>query len=293
MTEMPPKKKSPPKAANSSVKEMSAEAVESCVEDAKQAEVTEREAQLQEEHIQLTAELEGLRRRVEHLRRENELLQEEAERVRAESQEYLSYMSKRSQRRQDAIVSLSDQNQRELEEIRRQKEELESRFQEEEEQLRGQLLQREAQLGQVKKEIEELQPMKELQREQLSRIKELEEEVMSTHGRHAEVLLRVKSAFLRDKAKCQRDSEHLLVHLSQEAQEEARKALLAVSTRAKEENQLLRQELLHLIHHSRVLQAQKQKLEEQNKQLLREQQCREELGNAHHKLKRMSITPGQ
>ncbi|KAM8953336.1 coiled-coil domain-containing protein 166-like [Pelodytes ibericus] len=247
--------------------------------------VSAREAILQQEHNKLLADQGGLKIRLEQLRKENEFLQEEAERVREESQEYMSYMTKRSQRRQDAIVSLSDLNQRELEEISEEKKKLESQFQEEEDKLREQLLQREKELANLNREIEELGPMKELKREQLSHIKKLEEEVMATRGRHAEGLLRVKSAFLREKARCHQDSEHQLDHLSQAAQAEAKKALQEVSTRMKDENQDLRQELLHLIHQARMLQAQKQKVEEQNHQLRTEENCRQELRNLKLQLK--------
>ncbi|XP_075050215.1 LOW QUALITY PROTEIN: coiled-coil domain-containing protein 166 [Mixophyes fleayi] len=285
---MPPKKKSPGKAAKVSV----TDAPEPVEEGADGNEVvSERKAHLQEEHNHLVAEEEGLRRRLEQLRRENELLQEEAERVRVESQEYLLYMSKRSQRRQDAIISLSDQNSRDLEDIRLQKSDLESQFHNEEMKLREQLLKRETELANLGKELKELEPMKELQKEQVSLIKRLEDQVMATRGKHTESLLRVKSSFLREKVQCQQDSEQQLNQLSQKAQEEARKALNEVSRKVNEENLSLRQELSHLIHRFRVLQAQQKRLKEQNKQLLSEQQCRTDVGNVQRKLKMGSTLP--
>ncbi|KAG8430576.1 hypothetical protein GDO86_020360 [Hymenochirus boettgeri] len=287
---MPPKQKVPKKGENKTKNDAPAEEKETVLEN-KERIVSEKELQLQGEHNQLAAEQEGLRKRLEKLRKENEFLQEEAERVRIESQEYLSYMSKRSQRGEDVIVSLSDQNQRDLEDINKQKTELESKYQMEEDQLKEKLLQRESELAKVMKELEELQPMKELQRKQLLQIKELEEEVMATRGRHAEAMLKVKRDFLREKAQCQEDSEKSLNQLAQKAHDEAKKSILEVSSKVKVENQQLRQELLHLIRSARILQAQKQKLEEQNRQLEREQQCRKELGNVHHKFQKISLLP--
>lgn len=288
--EMPSKKKSPGKAAKSSGA-AAREQAEQGYEQAEEVVVSEKEARLQDEHNQLVAEQEGLRRRLEQLRRENEFLQEEAERVRLESQEYLLYMSKRGQRRQDVIISLNDQNQRELQNIQRQKQELESRFSAEEQNLRDLLLRREAELNSLGTELAELEPMKELQKEQVSLIKHLEDEVMAHRGKHAETLLRVKSAFLREKTQCQQNSEQQLNQLAQKAQKEAKKALQEVSTKVKEENQGLTQELLHLIQQYRLLQVQKKRLEEKNQELLREQQCRDEVGNIQRKLKMAAILP--
>ncbi|XP_068135963.1 coiled-coil domain-containing protein 166-like isoform X1 [Hyperolius riggenbachi] len=286
---MPPKKKSQGKSAKGSAKEVPEQVEDGG--DGKEAVVSERERHLQEEHSRLIIEQDGLRRRLDQLRRENEFLQEEAERVRVESQEYLLYMSKRSQKRQDVIISLNDQNRRELEDIRRQKEELELFFNQEEKKLRDQILQRESELANVKKELKELEPMKELQQEQRALIKRLEDEVMSSRGKHADSLLRVKSAFLRQKMQCQKDSEQQLNQLSQKAQEEAKNALQDVSQKVREENQVLRQELLQLIHQFRVLQTQKKKLEEQNKQLLKEQQCQKEVRSTQRKLKMATTLP--
>ncbi|XP_044148029.1 coiled-coil domain-containing protein 166 [Bufo gargarizans] len=286
---MPPKKKSPGTVSRSPGGAASVHAEEGSEE--KEVVVSEREVQLQDEHNQLVAEQEGLRRRLEQLRRENEFLQEESERVRVESQEYLLYMSKRSQRRQDVIISLNDQNQRELQNIQHQKQELKSKFSAEEKNLRDLLLRREAELANLRKELEELEPTKELQKEQVSLIKCLDDEVMAQRGKHAEAMLRVKSAFLREKTQCQQNSKEQLSQLSQKAQEEAKKALQEVSTKVKEENQSLRQELLHLIHQYRLLQVQKNRLEEKNKELLREQQCRDEVGNIQRKLKMVAILP--
>ncbi|XP_018430564.1 PREDICTED: coiled-coil domain-containing protein 166 [Nanorana parkeri] len=246
--------------------------------------VSEGERRLRGEHERLMSEHDGLRKRLEQLRRDNEFLQEEAETVRRESQEYLLYMGRRSQRRQDAIISLNDQNTRELEDLRRQKEELEAVLGGEEETLRGQLLQREAELAALRRELKEAEPMKEVQREQMSLIRRLEAEVMTSRGKHAHSLLRVKSAFLRHKVACQQDSERHLTQLSLRAHEEARSALHGVSRRVKEENRNLREELLPLINQYRGLQNQKKKLMEQKKELQREERCQSEVRSAQRRL---------
>ncbi|KAM9315723.1 coiled-coil domain-containing protein 166-like [Gastrophryne carolinensis] len=286
---MPPKAKSKSKAAKNSGTP-SPEQTEDGGEH-KEVVVSEREASLQAEQSHLLSEQDVLKRRLEKLRRENEFLQEEAERVRVESQEYLLYMSKRSQKRQDAIISLNDHNSRELEDLRRQKAELEASFQAEEKKLRDQILQQEIELANVKKELKELEPMEKLQKEQTAIIKHLEDEVMASRGKHAAAMLMVKSTFLKQKAQCQQDSENQLSQMSQKAHEEARNALQDVSRRMKEENHTLRQELLQLIQQFRVLQNQQKKLKEQNQELQRELECQKEVRNVQHKLKMGATFP--
>ncbi|XP_069461543.1 coiled-coil domain-containing protein 121 [Ambystoma mexicanum] len=275
---MPPKKKQPKDKAKStggkSAKGAPLQKSEGQGEGEAAAErvVTETEALLQQEHDQLALSMETFRKRLDTLRRDNEFLQEEAQRVRVESQEYMSYMSKRTQKRENTIITLSDQNQKDLEDLRRQREELLSQFREKEAELNDQLLQKENKLAHLGQEIQELQPIKDLQQEQIARIKELEQEVMATRAKNAETLLQIKGAFLHDKAAFREDSEQQVLSLGKEAQEEAERFMKAHNEGVVQENQQLRQELLHLIRRSRVLQAHKLHLERQNKQLVQEAQ---------------------
>lgn len=270
---MPAKKKQPNDSAKSPVGKSAKEAPPTAGEAQGEPEgpaepvLSEREAFLQQENNQLALSMESLRKRLDMLRHDNEFLQEEAQRIRVESQEYMSYMSKRTQKRENAIITLSDQNQRELEDIRRQQEELQTNFMEKEAQLNDLLLQQEAKLTQVNQEIKDLQPVKELQLEQIARIKELEQEVMTSRAQHADTLLKIKGAFLQGKAAYVADSEQQVLALAKEAGEEAERFMKEHNEGVVQENQQLRQELLHLIRRSRVLQAHKMHLKGQNKQL--------------------------
>ncbi|XP_078503313.1 coiled-coil domain-containing protein 121 [Lissotriton helveticus] len=275
---MPPKKKQPSDNAKSPVGKSAKEAPPPAGEAQGEAESTgepvlsEREAFLQQENKQLALSMESLRKRLDMLRHDNEYLQEEAQRIRVESQEYMSYMSKRTQKRENAIITLSDQNQRELEDIRRQQEELQTNFMEKEAQLNDLLLQQEAKLAQVNQEIEDLQPVKNLQLEQIARIKELEQEVMTSRAMNADTLLKIKGAFLQGKAAYVTGSEQQVLALAKEAGEEADRFMKEHNEGVVQENQQLRQQLLHLIRRARVLQAHKLHLKAQNMQLIQESQ---------------------
>ncbi|XP_030051392.1 coiled-coil domain-containing protein 121 [Microcaecilia unicolor] len=254
-------------------------------EEAPKAAKTEKEALLQQEYDKLTAEFECLRKKMDLLRNENEFLQKEAQQIRVDSQEYMSYMSKRTQKRQSAIITLSDQNKKELEKIEKQKEELQFQFRAKEEELRKNLLQKESELLRINKDIADLQSVKDLQQEQQSRIKELEREVMASRGKHIQNLLQIKSSFLQEKAAFENGTQQQMLTLTKQAQEEAMCSMIQESERAIVENQQHRQELLHLIRRSRILQAHKLRLEEQNKQLLWEKQYSQSLARIRHQRK--------
>ncbi|XP_078504420.1 coiled-coil domain-containing protein 166-like [Lissotriton helveticus] len=275
---MPPKKKQPSDKAKSpegkSAKEAPPTAGEAQgeVEGTGEPVLSERESIFQQGNKQLALNMESLRKRLDMQRHDKEFLQGEAQRIQVENQEYMSHMSKRTQKCENAIITLSDQNQRELEDIRRQQEELQTNFMEKEAQLNDLLLQQEAKLAQVNQEIEDLQPVKNLQLEQIDRIKELEQEVMTSRAMNADTLLKIKRAFLQGKAAYVADSEQQVLALAKEAGEEAERFMKQHNEGVVQENQQLHQQLLHLIRRSRVLQAHKLHLKVQNMQLIQESQ---------------------
>lgn len=61
-------------------------------------------------------------------RHDNDWLEEEARKTRVESHEYMTYMTKKTKKRQSAIVTLSDRNQAELNEVRQQRAQMTAEF---------------------------------------------------------------------------------------------------------------------------------------------------------------------
>ncbi|XP_002738993.1 coiled-coil domain-containing protein 166-like [Saccoglossus kowalevskii] len=233
---------------------------------------TEKELLLRAELESLTEELAGLKKRVEELRHENEWLQQEAHQTRVESHEYMSYMSKKTHKRQTTIITLTDQNQKEIEDINKQKEEMLKEYEEKKQALRNILLEKEAELAKTKKELDDLEEFKRLQADQVQRIKDLEKEVMKMRGKHTDTIQKLKTQFLSEKRNYQQDSESKVNELAKQANREALHCLNEHTSRIKDENRELRRELLKLIQTTRALHEHKQELEDQRKQLMREQQ---------------------
>ncbi|XP_072028582.1 coiled-coil domain-containing protein 166-like [Amphiura filiformis] len=251
-------------------------------------EPTEKEILLKNELDSLTEELAMLKKKVEELRRENEWLQEEAHKTRIESHEYMSYMSKKAHKRQSTIVTLSDQNQQEIRMIHEQKEEMLKEYEAKKQELREVLMERETQLAKTRKELQDLEEYKKLQEEQVQRIRDLEKEVMGMRGDHTQTIQKLKSQFLSEKREFQQESEAKIQEVAKQANREAIHCLNEHTTRIKSENRKLRQELLKLITKSRTLNSHKTALEDQQKELLREQQYAADLkrlkGTRQHKV---------
>ncbi|XP_077980396.1 coiled-coil domain-containing protein 166-like [Glandiceps talaboti] len=242
---------------------------------------TEKELLLREELETLTEELAGLKKRVEELRHENEWLQQEAHQTRVESHEYMSYMSKKTHKRQTTIITLTDQNQKEIEDINKQREEMLKSYEAKKQALRSVLLEKESELAKTRKELDDLEEYKRLQADQVQRIRDLEKEVMRMRGKHTDTIQKLKTQFLTEKREYQHESESKVNELARQANREALHCLNAHTSKIKSENRELRRELMKLIQTTRALHEHKEELEEQRRQLLREQQY----GNDLKKLK--------
>ncbi|XP_012987409.1 coiled-coil domain-containing protein 121 isoform X2 [Esox lucius] len=238
---------------------------------------SDRENLLQREYDKLTDTLNNLKRNVEKLRRENEFLQNEANQTRMESQEYMSYMSKWTQKRQSAIITLSDQNHQELEALKKQREESLGKYQKQANELKKEILEKENELALLNIEIAELREFKSLQQQQLGRIAELEKEVISMHCRHSESLQALKAGFLSEKERYEAQANDTVQALTLAANREASRCLLAHTREVSSENQHLREELQQLIQRAHSLRDHQDQLQVQRQKLLLERDYVREL----------------
>lgn len=237
----------------------------------KTPEPTEKEILLQEELNTVTAELENAKKKVEDLRKDNEWLQQEAQKVRIESHEYMSYMEKKTSKRQTSIVTLSDHNKQEIRNIQLQRQVMEEEFDEKKKALEALLLEKQHLLEKTNQELNDLQEYKNLQTEQLTKIRDLERQVNEMRAHHTHTIQQLKADFLRQKREYQIDSDTRIQSLEKKANKEAMQCLTDHTNHIKLENRALRQELLSLIQTTRALNEHQKELEDQRRQLLREQ----------------------
>ncbi|NXB26914.1 CC166 protein, partial [Rhagologus leucostigma] len=233
----------------------------------------ERKLYLQEECRILTEHLDTYLGRAEQLLQGNKRLEKEAQATQEQSQAYLSCRAKCSQDPLDMVITLNDQNGRDLAQIQVQKEELIPRYAAKEQEVRSSLRDTEAEAALLDTELEELEPYRDLLVQAEQRVKALEKELRVTRIRCAEETHAIRSRFLQEKADCEQELHQRMQELTWRAQEVALQALIQHVEQVKAENRHLRQELLGLLQHCQLLKDTKIRLQDQQEQLLRENQC--------------------
>ncbi|XP_009866114.1 PREDICTED: coiled-coil domain-containing protein 166 [Apaloderma vittatum] len=248
--------------------------------------VKERKSYLQKECQILTEHMNIYMGRVEHFLQENKFLEREAQRNQEESNAYLSYIKNHSQKCQNLIITLNDQNHSDLSRASLQKEKLVSQYAEKEKEVRSALTNMETKYSLMKKEAEDLQPLKmsSLQLERTKKIKELEKELLVTKIHHSDEMHNVKIRFLQAKADYNTDSHQKIQALTKRAEDAATRSLIQHIKQVKEENSHLLQELLRLIEYSKILKETKVQLLEEQQQLVREVQYIQDMAHTRHSL---------
>ncbi|NWX92607.1 CC166 protein, partial [Nothoprocta ornata] len=239
--------------------------------------VRERKQYLQKEYETLSEHMNTYLGRVEHFLHENDILEKEAQQNQEESNAYLSYIAKHSQKYQNMIITLNDQNHTDLSQIKKQKEKLISEYAEKEKEVRNYLMDMEAKYSLMNTEVEGLRPFKDLQLEQMNKIKDLEKELLVTKIQHSEQMHKIKGKFLQAKAACEAECHQRIQFLTKKAEEAAVQSLIQHARQIKAENWHLRQELFNLIQCSHVLKAVRLRLQEQRQKLLQENQCSQDM----------------
>ncbi|XP_045751511.1 coiled-coil domain-containing protein 166 [Mirounga angustirostris] len=248
--------------------------------------LSERGQYLQREYKLLSEQLDACEARVDRALQANAFLEREAVRLREENRLYASYVGARAQRCAQAVVRLDEQHRVDLTQLHWQRAELASLYRGREDGVRAQLLEMEARAARMARQVQELQPYKELQLEQLARIRALERELLHMRVEHTQLLHRVKGRFLEDKAAFEREARQRVQSLARRAEREAARALIVHTQAIKADNGRLRQELLRLLRWAQLLHDTRRQLLEQREQLRREHEDTRDLARVHGWLRR-------
>lgn len=245
---------------------------EARIEDKPPSELSEKETILTNHLEEITNELERCRVRVTELQNFNKWLEDEATKTRIESHEYMNYMGKKTNKRQMAIITLSDHNKEIIKNIKEEKKQMEEEYEEKKKDLETILLGKQHVLVKTKQQMNELNECKVLREEQFSKIQELEDEMVNTRNQHAKSIQALKENFLHDKEKFRLEAETKIRTLQQEANKEALRCLSEYTHNIQDENRVLRKQLLELLQKNHALLIHQKKLEKQQRELIQEQQ---------------------
>uniref|UniRef100_A0A8C5WL74 DUF4515 domain-containing protein n=1 Tax=Leptobrachium leishanense TaxID=445787 RepID=A0A8C5WL74_9ANUR len=238
---------------------------------------------LESKHREISGEIQSLTRAASRLKQQNRYLTAEADTTQCNINQYMVYLSHRTERRHNAIITLNDYNHQKLQTIQREKEEAIRAMQEREAQLRTEILGKEHALSTVFRELEELRPFREIQAEYLTRIVELKSELTKRRALYSEKETMVTRIFYQDlESRCKEYAEEV-AQFYKRATTKADLALQAHVQWAKQENAKFRTWLLCLVWHLDKLNEKKRKLQRHNQVLLWDVQGQKAIPHiAHH-----------
>ncbi|CAF4622585.1 unnamed protein product, partial [Rotaria sp. Silwood1] len=204
------------------------------------------------------------------IQEENNWLNEEANKVRAETAEYVQYMSKKTNIRQAQIVTLTDYHRQEIEEINRDKENMLKEYEKKKEELRSQLLKKEQLLAQTKHELENMGEYKNIQEQQNNEIKRLQEEINRMRGEHVREISNMRLTFQKEVQRQRTEEDAKVQEIRRQADQEAEQFLYDRTLSIQSENLQLRKSLQELLKQIQALDESKQNLEEEQLILIRQ-----------------------
>ncbi|CAF1039012.1 unnamed protein product [Adineta steineri] len=259
----------PPKKGKKGKKEKTAKEPGAKVKDENER-PSARELILQEELDKKVEKLAEIKLRVRQAQEENNWLNEEANKVRAETAEYVQYMSKKTNTRQTQVITLTDYYREQVKDINREKENMLKEYERKKEELRSQLMKKEQFLSQTKRELDGIGEYKNIQEQQNNEIKRLQEEITQIRGKHVRGISQMRLTFEKELQQQRMDEGAKVQAIRRQADEEAEQFLYDRSIAIQNENLELRKSLQGYLKRIHALNESKQHLEEEQINLIRQ-----------------------
>ncbi|XP_065193854.1 protein Hook homolog, partial [Sycon ciliatum] len=175
--------------------------------------------ELQDQTARMRMQVETLRKKCAELQKINLELQEESQKIRVESGELMSYIQKKTQRRQSMVVTLNDKNMKELADIAESKTQMIEEFYMKEAAIRASIMAKESTLSDIRKEMDELNYLRVLRDHQAKEIKDLEAEVEAVKLGNKEQQHDMKHAYLQKRKVFEDEAEEKITKMKQEAKQ--------------------------------------------------------------------------
>lgn len=134
----------------------------------------------------------------------------------------MTFMAKKANSRQNAIITLSDHNKKEIEDIKSEKEKSIADFEAKKLALQNNLISKQNTLNKVKEEIEEMAEYKELKQKQLDEIKDLEGEIAKVRQEQVMLINGLRSDFFQEKSDHKRTTDQRIAKIVKVANREAK-----------------------------------------------------------------------
>eukprot|EP00055_Hartaetosiga_balthica_P007399 m.25362 g.25362 ORF g.25362 m.25362 type:complete len:302 (+) comp5758_c0_seq1:102-1007(+) len=226
--------------------------------------------------ISLRLELESLEKELllakqeaEEAKKKNQYLKSEADAARDETNDYESYMQKKTVREQLKIQNLMDENQKKLDAIAADKIRKTKEFEEIRKGFEEIILEKENELSKILEQIEELDEFVRKRAQQEETIRNFRNEMAELEDEHVQEISNTKTKFLDEKLKFQREASNAIQKLERDAAMEAQSCIDEHTEKAKSTNKKLRGKLVALFQDNKELIVREQQLRQQNSELKR------------------------
>ncbi|KAJ3127824.1 hypothetical protein HK098_005718 [Nowakowskiella sp. JEL0407] len=225
----------------------------------------------------LDKELASYKSQCAQYKKENEWYREEIESCKRDTADYIKYLELKKNEKEATINELEDRNKNEMDNFiqRKKKKEQENRLKIEE--LKNIATDLELKLSAKQQELMQMSDIVGKRAKHQSEIARLRQELHDIESAHQIKVSELERTLLEARIKLQREADVKIHTMESAAQERASKFLEEQTKLLESENKRLELELHNIIKDTQDLLSRKDSLEQQNKELLREQKVREDM----------------
>ncbi|KAJ3196851.1 hypothetical protein HK101_007465 [Irineochytrium annulatum] len=235
------------------------------------------EALLKKRLEALEKDLEEYKRKCHHYKNENEWYRNEIETTQKDTAEYIAYLQGKRSDKQSSIDKLVEMQKREIELYQERKAQKHEENRKKIEELKLLTMELEVKLNDKQMEITQLTDVMVKRSRHEAEIAKIKKEMEEADVKHAQSVSDLERSLLEVRIKLQREADIKIQEMENAAQAKAAKYLSDHTTALEAENRKLEKELRRCIKVTQEYIARKDALEKENRELVREQQVREDL----------------
>ncbi|CAH8546394.1 unnamed protein product [Schistosoma turkestanicum] len=245
--------------------------------------VKNNEGLLREEYFVLNNEIETLFKEISDMQNELWLAEQSIREQKIKNNVYSSYSEKKNSKRLKNTITLKDYYLFNLNELKRERDEMLAMYARIKDELQDVLLQEKNLLEQTKKELESTADIQLIRQTQEAEIKRLEQEIKNARNCQSIKLQELKDISTERQMELEKEAKIILDGVTKESQKILNKLVVEYVNKICKENGELHKDVLKKLELIKAMEIEKSNLEKQNELIRRKQMFAYDLGYAEHK----------
>ncbi|KAJ1551299.1 hypothetical protein HK096_001609, partial [Nowakowskiella sp. JEL0078] len=225
----------------------------------------------------LNKELSVYKEKCSQFKTENEWYREEIESCKKDTADYIKYLENKKAEKESTIQSLLEHNKLELEKFTQRRNLKEHENNAKIEELKNTSMELEMKLTTKQQELLQMSDIVVKRAKHQSEMAKLRQEMFESEREHQQKVAELERSLLESRIKMQKEADAKIHSMESAAQERAAKFLEDQTKLLDTENRKLETELHKIIRDTQGLLQRKERLEQKNRELAREQQVREDM----------------